>query len=874
MAESREKRPFRWGFGTAPLAILGLMCVGQAGGVAMADFGPEGASGPGGFVAGMRGKDWLFVAFVISAAAFLWLQRASVARFFRSMHVGVSLIVLTALAVIAGVMIPQIENFEDPTERVPSLSEIPQDVVSTYLASPKYAADEDPRLRPDDNPVLSRLPPDQALRLKGWRREYETFRWAEGYFLYHLTHGMPIYGIGMPKGNLPPQVQEGLARFGERYGEEEKKNREIEMHAAFSGHDKTVAIGQLIARHETAIRRTFQVCTALQLNRTYKSSWFTTLLALLGIGVAFNTFRGSADRLLSMRKVGFFTVHIGVLTILCGGFASRHLTDRGILHLDVTQGPTDTYWAYGSPDKKTQMPFSVKADLFARKDWPTIEVEFTGDQFKSRLPEYTVWPGFEKDLDFAPSEVPGENGVMRPRIHLEVLQIAGRTRVGMPRFWDAPRPDDPKGQGPLADLSVTLASGADGSAGDDGGERTALLTPDTPSHDGLYDPAWKFRLRASYGPDPSVAAHELESADPRVLGTLEARLPGEGEVEARRIPFRLGETIEVAGGYTVRINEATANFRLDPSGKGEIRDPSPLAEQFPRSPAVWVEITPKGGGTSERRLLVESLDWEALGRQKKFTHKDLLLSMQWERWTCAGPPRYVLHWAPDGSAELISEGGKRTPVEIGKPLPLPGPTRIVASHLYKNVLYEKQIEFLAPPVQGPSFDPSFYAHDPIGLEIAVTSYPGTSKEHREVVRMATTDESLANAWTDSEQRFGLRFFENDKTQPFEWRSVLSIWKKDGGGKPYQVDLGPERNREIRVNDYLYYEGYRFFQTNAIPELPTYSGVGVVYDPGIPVVLMGMYLTIVGAAIAFIVRPIVEGWRSRRAAGEPVQESVA
>src|SRR5262249_1923821 len=117
------------------------------------------------------------------------------------------------------------------------------------------------------------------------------------------------------------------------------------------------------------------------------------------------------------------------------------------------------------------------------------------------------------------------------------------------------------------------------------------------------------------------------------------------------------------------------------------------------------------------------------------------------------------------------------------------------------------------------------------------------------------------------QRCMLRFYGNYKSLPFEWRSVLSIWKKDGDGKPYKADLGPERNREIRVNDYLYYEGYRFFQTNAIPELPTYSGIGVVYDPGIPVVLMGMYLTIVGAAIVFIVRPIVEGWRTRRSAGE-------
>src|SRR5262245_35182055 len=126
MEGSAARKPFRWGFGTAVLAILSLICVGQAGGVAMSELGPEHANGPLEFVAGMRAKDWLFVAFVVSAAAFVWLQRAAVARFFRSMHVGASLIGLSALAVITGVLVPQIENFEDPTERVPAISDLPE----------------------------------------------------------------------------------------------------------------------------------------------------------------------------------------------------------------------------------------------------------------------------------------------------------------------------------------------------------------------------------------------------------------------------------------------------------------------------------------------------------------------------------------------------------------------------------------------------------------------------------------------------------------------------------------------------------------------------------------------------------------------------
>jgi hypothetical protein len=847
----KSRGPFRWGFASAAGVILLVVCIGQAAGFAIADLGR------GGF----RGKDWLFIAFAISGAAFLFLQRAAVVRFFRTMHVGVSLVALTGIAVIVGVLVPQIEGFEDPDERVPSLSGIPAETVELYLSAPKRQADEYPGPRPDDDPSLASLSPDQVSRIKGYRREYEAFRWAEGYFIYHLTHP---YGIGMPQAELPPQVMDGLAQFGDRYGAEERKNREVEMRAAFSGREKTRAIGLLITKHELAIRRAFDVCTALHLNRAYKSNWFATLLWLLGIGVFFNTFKGGAERLLSMRKVGFFTVHLGVMTILLGGFVSKQWTDRGILHLDLKDRPTDTYWAYQASTKKTRMPFSLKLERFARKDWPTLEVGFFADNFKSRLPEYTLWPGFQKDLDYQT----GADGVARPRIHLEVLALSARAEVGTPRFWEATEPNDPEGAGAIAELSVDLDPASDGDAlpdphdphgahgGGHGSTQTAILKPDYPERNTLYDPAWKFRMRVMHGGDVASARSALADVDSGILGTIAARGAGAGEVDLRRIPFRLGDEIEVAG-YRVKIEEATASFRLDPNGTVEIRDPRPLADQYPERPAVWVRITPEGGGQDERRLLLEGVDWETFGRQKLFTHKDLVLKLDWERWTSPGPPRYVLHWSPDGKAELLASDGSSTPVRTGEVLPLPGPTRVTPASLLTNARYEKQIEFLAPPIEGPRFDEHFYATDPLGLEIAVTTDPGTPNERREVVKMASTDESLANMWADDSQRFYLRFYGNDRALPFEWRSVLSVWKKDADGKPYKVDLGPEGEREIRVNDYFHYMGYRFFQTNARPEMPTYSGVGVVYDPGIPVVLLGMYLTIAGTMLAFIVRPILE-----------------
>jgi hypothetical protein len=241
-------------------------------------------------------------------------------------------------------------------------------------------------------------------------------------------------------------------------------------------------------------------------------------------------------------------------------------------------------------------------------------------------------------------------------------------------------------------------------------------------------------------------------------------------------------------------------------------------------------------------------------------------SVEWQPWASPGPPRHVLHWDADGEATLVSETGESVPVELGAVLPLPGDNPVVPEEFFANARYEKTVSFVGRAPLENGFDVDFYTPDAAGLRLEVTTMPGTAEESVEIVNMAATDSGLANVWTDREERVGIRFLENERIFPFEWRSVLSIYREKpdaplnerGMAQLERVDLGPESEREIRVNDYFYHRGYRFFQTNAIPELPTYSGIGVVYDPGIPVVLAGMYIIILGTLLAFIVRPIAEG----------------
>jgi len=95
----------------------------------------------------------------------------------------------------------------------------------------------------------------------------------------------------------------------------------------------------------------------------------------------------------------------------------------------------------------------------------------------------------------------------------------------------------------------------------------------------------------------------------------------------------------------------------------------------------------------------------------------------------------------------------------------------------------------------------------------------------------------------------LRFREDiSGGMPLEWRSTLSVQNPQGE----TVGQG-----EVRVNDYFYHNGYRFFQTNHNPQDPTYSGIGVVYDPGITTVLLGFWAVMIGTLLAFLVNPILK-----------------
>lgn len=869
------RKPFRWGFFSASGMILLCMGIGQGFFTLLERFGE------GGF--GLR--DALFLAFCASSLALLWLLRGAVWRFLTDMHAGVAMIGIGTLAVITGVLVPQIEGFEDPEQRV-----TPQN----------------------------------------YEEQFDAFKWAEGYFLYHLTH---LYGIGMPEAQIPPGVEAGLEEFGRLYGREEQKNRRIQMEAAFRSRPKSQEIGQFIREHEGALRTAFDICTALDLNRAYKSYWFRTLGYLLGFSLLFNLLRFPLRSLFTIQRLGFTVSHLGMLTLLVGLIFSNLYTDRGILNLDLRNPPQRDYWRYHDPDKTSRMPFWVRLDRFARQDWKQIEVGFPQSGLSSRPPSYTLWPGREIELDWRE----GPDGEPYPRVRLRVLALYEHAHVEAPRLEEAP-PDAPDGLGPIAALAVPdfhqiLAHQRAGIGPEEAGrlERTFYVIPEREDRALYWDFRWKFRLRGVHLSaeerasltDPAVL---FPAPEDEVLGSLVVRNLSGGEVEGHAVPLQsVGQVIELGDGRVVEVTGVTANYAKDPQTLREIVDERPLAEQPPMAPAVWVEIRSPDGET-ERRVVLENVDAEGQKAQEGYTFDDLVLKLEWDRWRAPGPPRYALVWGGEAPPTLFGEDGSVQELSAGQMLDLPEVAGVRLEQAFENARTEKNIRFEPNRVVS-GFDESFYSVDPKGLELEVILDEGLPTETREVVRMASTRESLADFWQSPDGTFYVQFFENDRVMPFEWRSVLSIYEpapdgkarifsgatgleldlpeaqrrdivewyeanqdryegefalirdQDGDGKSdyvgyaVRVDIGPEAEREIRVNDYFEYKGFRFFQTNAIPEIPTYSGIGVVYDPGIEPVLAGMYIVIGGTVIAFILRPILQARRRSRRKHSP-KEAVA
>jgi hypothetical protein len=197
------------------------------------------------------------------------------------------------------------------------------------------------------------------------------------------------------------------------------------------------------------------------------------------------------------------------------------------------------------------------------------------------------------------------------------------------------------------------------------------------------------------------------------------------------------------------------------------------------------------------------------------------------------------------------------PFVLGQPLPFEGGMPVVVEGVFTDLVAEPKVEFLPPTERADGWHADFYARDPRGVELEVIDWPLDEARRRSTtVKLATSADRGASLHVPNDGRYVVEFFENRSGFPFEWRSILRVHERDATGAWREVPRGNERAREIRVNDYFTHAGYRMFQSNALDSDPEYSGIGIVYDPGIPLAMAGMWIVIAGAAFAFLVRPVL------------------
>ncbi|MFT7517128.1 MAG: hypothetical protein ACI84O_000918 [Myxococcota bacterium] len=161
-------------------------------------------------------------------------------------------------------------------------------------------------------------------------------------------------------------------------------------------------------------------------------------------------------------------------------------------------------------------------------------------------------------------------------------------------------------------------------------------------------------------------------------------------------------------------------------------------------------------------------------------------------------------------------------------------------------------------------DTTFFDPAPATIKLKLTGIGEDGEDYSEEVLLHAGGEGDRTRFDyfsdDGTQRSVVLNFHEDRSpgsMPLEWQSKLSILEFDEDGNAQTVAQGA-----VRVNDYFVYAGYRFFQTNHNPNDPTYSGIGVVYDPGINWVLWGLYSVMSATAFIFLIRPLIYGSKIR------------
>lgn len=703
------------------------------------------------------------------------------------------------------------------------------------------------------------IPPDDGRHPveNGRYAHYLDFRAAHAYFVYHLTKDNVLRWL--PKtGTLPTVDEEGIQaqmaslrtkipELEDRFGEEFAVGIETSSERGLYTRSHNEAIRELEVAWDDFWWTLWNWSDRLDLLRVYKSWWYAAFWVILFFGVLSNTFRGGWRRLLRPGKWGFVVTHAGVLLIIVGGAIGRFSEQRGILELNIgRQG--DRFQGYDQEVRRfgvdlplvahwlgSTEPFAVRLDGFRADHFDVLEVIYAREDAEGGTPEYEfrldrqpkarVYEGQKLSYDY------DENG--QPALRIEVDRYVPQAET----FWQIrpTRPGEDRAI-PLARLATRRLQG--------GVQDEQILTPFVPrSYVDTYHGA---RVRYSLAESVEEFLDQLAEPVRPSYGVLRAVTPADA---SPKYPFdaRPGATTTVLDGnreYRVEVLQGVPLLRLVRNAEGELdhkESPVPPSKQSPDNPAVKLRITSANGEVEERWVTQEQ--FHAPGR--KFDNLDF--EFLWDDWASSADSRWLVALLPDGRklAGRVGDPDSLMEWEIGDALPTGPDHEVVIVEAYRQGVLEQDFK--------PLEEADFFHPAPAAVRLTVRT--PDEPDGRDLVMEGTRGslpQRVRYEGPDGEPRVVyLRFHPDMQDLPNEWRSRLTILESRGPHGEWE----PVEQGEIRVNDYYFHGGYRFFQTNARPEDPTYSGIGVVYDPGIRTVLSGLYMLMFGTIVVFLVKPL-------------------
>ena len=768
----------------------------------------------------------LFVALLPFFGLLVYRPRA-VFSFFRSVSVGVVNLILIGLGAILGVLFQQ----EDPFQPTP-----PQAVAA--LVSQDGAAPSQP----------------WTSQERFAYQDYQSFRTAQAFFTYHLLDSLHLRGAmgfqGPPPGTSPAD-QEAMANLAlrlpelrARFGEEFAIAIESQSETGLRTRAKNAEIRELESRWDDFWWSTFVWADRLDFRRAYRSDWFATLWAVLFCGVLSNTFRGGWRRLLKPKMWGFVVTHVGVLSVIAGGFAGRLTEQRGMLELHIGEqsGKYTLYEGSRAELRKHSWfgegaPFQLRLDAFRADHHDVLDVVFarraadgqpTFEFELARQPKLRLFTGKTAAYDWT-----GPDG--EARLRLEVLEHAKQARM---RFSLRAATADEPGF-PVARFRLESADGR-------AAEEAFLVSSPIPGQNFAWPHAASgARVRFESARDPAAARARLTEPVTASYGQV-SLAPETAAASAQVLNAWTGAVAEfraLDSAYTVEFLEATPDFHLQGGAEGALEaEPLAQAEELtePRNPAARVRIRGADGREEVRWVLEREFHRDNL------TFPELNLTFRWDSWTAPAIRRVIFFAYEDGGVACgdVGDPASLRPVGPGEfVLPLADGSRMVVTEAYARGTGEPGFTEIR--------DADFYATDAPAIRLRVTTPSGA----REIVMDASEQrpELIEYPGPDGSTRLVALNFREDRDEgelPIEWRSRLAVLEQDAAGQWREA-----RSGEVRVNDYFRHGGYRFFQTNHNPADPTYSGIGVVYDPGIEVVLYGLFSVMFGTMAVFLVKPL-------------------